>query len=129
MAQIDGVVEFGKVQKGSRKIIIKPVEKGIKPDEHNIPRGAHIIIGDGDRITAGTPLMDGPLNPIDILNVLGEQKLAEYLLKEVQDVYRLQGVEINDKHIEIIIRQMETNRRRRRLGVHSRPDRREMEIR
>ena len=106
MAQIDGVVEFGKVQKGSRKIIIKPVEKGIKPDEHNIPRGAHIIIGDGDRITAGTPLMDGPLNPIDILNVLGEQKLAEYLLKEVQDVYRLQGVEINDKHIEIIIRQM-----------------------
>ncbi len=106
MAQIDGIVEFGKVQKGARKIIIRPLEKGIKPDEHNIPRGAHIIVGDGDRITAGTELMDGPLNPVDILNVLGEQKLAEYLLKEIQDVYRLQGVEINDKHIEIIIRQM-----------------------
>ncbi len=106
MAQIDGIVEFGKLQKGSQKIIIRPFDKNVKPDEHNIPRGAYIIVGDGDKINAGTPLMDGPLNPVDILNVLGEHKLAEYLLKEIQDVYRLQGVSINDKHIEIIIRQM-----------------------
>ncbi len=106
MAQIDGIVEFGKLQKGSQKLIIRPVDELVKADEHNIPRGAHIIVGDGDRIQAGTPLTDGPLNPADILNVLGEKKLAAYLLKEVQEVYRLQGVEINDKHIEIIIRQM-----------------------
>jgi DNA-directed RNA polymerase subunit beta' len=106
MAQIDGTVEYGKVQHGSRKITIRSFDKNVKPDEHSIPRGAHIIVDDGGKITAGTPLMDGPLNPVDILSVLGEQKLAEYLLKEIQDVYRLQGVEINDKHIEIIIRQM-----------------------
>jgi DNA-directed RNA polymerase subunit beta' len=88
----------------------------VKPDEHNIPRGAYIIVGDGDKINAGTPLMDGPLNPVDILNVLGEQKLAEYLLKEIQDVYRLQGVAINDKHIEIIIRQMIKWRRIEEVG-------------
>jgi len=116
MAQIDGIVEYGRVQKGSRKITIRPFDKNIKPDEHNIPRGAYIIVGDGDKIVAGTPLMDGPLNPVDILNVLGEQKLAEYLLKEIQDVYRLQGVEINDKHIEIIIRQMIKWRRIEEVG-------------
>ncbi len=116
MAQIDGVVEYGKLLKGSRKLIIKPLDKNVKPDEHNIPRGAYIIVGDGDTITAGTPLMDGPLNPIDILTVLGENKLAEYLLKEVQDVYRLQGVAINDKHIEIIIRQMIKWRRIEEVG-------------
>jgi DNA-directed RNA polymerase subunit beta' len=116
MAQIDGIVEYGKLLKGSRKIIIKPFDKNVKPDEHNIPRGAYIIVGDGDKITAGTPLMDGPQNPIDILTVLGENKLAEYLLKEVQDVYRLQGVSINDKHIEIIIRQMIKWRRIEEVG-------------
>ncbi len=106
MAQIDGIVEFGKFQKGNRKIIIRPFDKNIKPDEHNIPRSAHIIVEDGEKVSAGTPLIDGPLNPVDILNVLGEMKLAEYLLKEIQNVYRLQGVEINDKHIEVIIKQM-----------------------
>jgi len=116
MAQIDGIIEYGKVQKGARKITIRSLEKNIKPDEHSIPRGAHIIIEDGGKITAGTPLMDGPLNPVDILTVLGEQKLAEYLLKEIQDVYRLQGVEINDKHIEIIIRQMIKWRRVEEVG-------------
>jgi DNA-directed RNA polymerase subunit beta' len=88
----------------------------VPPDEHNIPRGAYIIVSDGDKVTAGTPLMDGPLNPIDILTVLGEHKLAEYLLKEIQDVYRLQGVAINDKHIEIIIRQMIKWRRIEEVG-------------
>jgi len=116
IAQIDGTVEFGKLMKGSRKLIIKPFEKDGKPDEHNIPRGAYIIVGDGDKVTAGTPLMDGPLNPIDILTVLGESELAEYLLKEVQDVYRLQGVTIDDKHIEIIIRQMIKWRRIEEVG-------------
>ena len=120
MAQIDGVVEYGKVQKGARKITIRSFDKNIKPDEHSIPRGAHIIVEDGGKITAGTPLMDGPLNPVDILTVLGEQKLAEYLLKEIQDVYRLQGVEINDKHIEIIIRQMIKWRRVEEVGRHRR---------
>jgi len=116
MAQIDGIVEYGKLLKGSRKLIIKPFDKNARPDEHNIPRGAYIIVGDGDKITAGTPLMDGPLNPIDILTVLGEHKLAGYLLKEIQDVYRLQGVAINDKHIEIIIRQMIKWRRIEEVG-------------
>ncbi len=116
MAQIDGVVEFGKVIKGARKITIRPFDNNVKPDEHTIPRGAYITVGDGDKINAGTPLMDGPLNPADILEVLGEQKLAEYLLKEIQDVYRLQGVEINDKHIEIIIRQMIKWRRIETVG-------------
>ncbi len=116
MAQIDGIVEYGKLTKGSRKIIIHPFDKNVKPDEHNIPRGAYIIVSDGDKINAGTPLMDGPLNPIDILTVLGEHKLAEYLLKEIQDVYRLQGVAINDKHIEIIIRQMIKWRRIEEVG-------------
>ncbi len=116
MAQIDGVVEYGKVQKGARKLTIRSFDKNIKPDEHTIPRGAHIIVDEGGKITAGTPLMDGPLNPVDILSVLGEQKLAEYLLKEIQDVYRLQGVEINDKHIEVIIRQMIKWRRVEEVG-------------
>ena len=132
MAQIDGTIEYGKVQKGARKITIRSFDKNVKPDEHSIPRGAHIIVEDGGKITAGTPLMDGPLNPVDILTVLGEQKLAEYLLKEIQDVYRLQGVEINDKHIEIIIRQMIKWRRVEEVGrhvVHSRPDHRKMEVR
>jgi DNA-directed RNA polymerase subunit beta' len=71
-----------------------------------IPKGAHISVGEGERVRAGTPLMDGPVNPHDILKVLGEKELAEYLLREVQEVYRLQGVSINDKHIETIIRQM-----------------------
>jgi len=116
IAQIDGIVEYGKLTKGSRKIVIKPFDKDGKPDEHNIPRGAYIIVGDGDKIKAGTPLMDGPLNPMDILTVLGESQLAEYLLKEIQDVYRLQGVTINDKHIEIIIRQMIKWRRIEEVG-------------
>ncbi len=106
MARIDGIVEIGQVQKGSRKVIIRSKDPNVKPDEHLIPRGAYIIVSEGDHVTAGTPLMDGPLDPYDILAVLGEHKLAEYLLKEIQDVYRLQGVAINDKHIEIIIRQM-----------------------
>ena len=116
MAQIDGTVQYGKLLKGSRKLTIIPDDANVKPDEHNIPRGSYIIVGDGDKIQAGTPLMDGPLDPVDILTVLGEIKLAEYLIKEVQEVYRLQGVGINDKHIEIIVRQMIKWRRIEEIG-------------
>ena len=71
-----------------------------------MPRGVHINVQEGERVKAGEPLMDGPLNPHDILAVLGEKELQAYLVNEIQEVYRLQGVNINDKHIEVIVRQM-----------------------
>jgi DNA-directed RNA polymerase subunit beta' len=104
ISEIDGVVEFGGLVRGYRKLTVKSDRVG--PKEYLIPRGAHISVGDGERVKAGMPLMDGPVNPHDILRVLGEKELAEYLLREVQEVYRLQGVTINDKHIETIVRQM-----------------------
>ncbi|NNE66770.1 MAG: DNA-directed RNA polymerase subunit beta' [Pyrinomonadaceae bacterium] len=104
MSEIDGTVSFGSITKGKRKILITS-EDG---DEHgyDIPRGTHISVQEGDRVKAGEPLMDGPLNPHDILRVLGMDALQEYLVNEIQEVYRLQGVNINDKHIEVIVRQM-----------------------
>jgi DNA-directed RNA polymerase subunit beta' len=104
ISEIDGVGEYGGLVRGYRKIIIRNERGGEK--EYLIPKGAHISVGEGEKIKAGTSLMDGPINPHDILKVLGEKELAEYLLREIQAVYRLQGVSINDKHIEIIIRQM-----------------------
>ena len=104
IAEIDGTVHFGRDTKGKRKIIIEP-EVG-EPREYLIPKGKHIIVHEGDYVRAGEPLMDGAPDPHDILRVLGEKAIAKYLLDEVQRVYRLQGVRINDKHIEIIIRQM-----------------------
>ncbi len=104
ISEIDGVVEIGGLVRGYRKIAVRNEKGGEK--EYFIPKGAHLSIADGERVRAGTPLMDGPVNPHDILRVLGEKELAEYLLSEIQAVYRLQGVHINDKHIEIIIRQM-----------------------
>lgn len=104
ISEIDGVVKFGGLVRGSRKIIVHNERGGEK--EYLIPKGAHLSVGEGEKVKAGTPLMDGPVNPHDILKVLGEKELAEYLLREIQEVYRLQGVSINDKHIEIIIRQM-----------------------
>ncbi len=104
ISEIDGVVRFGGLVRGSRKIIVLNERGGEK--EYLIPKGAHLSVGEGERVKAGTSLMDGPVNPHDILKVLGEKELAEYLLREIQEVYRLQGVTINDKHIEIIIRQM-----------------------
>jgi len=103
ISEIVGVVEFGGLIRGYRKLTVKG-DRIAK--EYLIPKGAHISVGDGERVRAGTQLMDGPVNPHDILKVLGEKELAEYLLREVQEVYRLQGVSINDKHIEVIIRQM-----------------------
>jgi DNA-directed RNA polymerase subunit beta' len=104
ISDIDGLVRFGGLVRGYRKISVRNERGGEK--EYMIPKGAHVIVSEGERVKAGTPLMDGPVNPHDILRVLGEKELAEYLLKEIQEVYRLQGVSINDKHIESIIRQM-----------------------
>jgi DNA-directed RNA polymerase subunit beta' len=104
ISEIDGTVQFGGLVRGYRKLTVVNEKGGEK--EYLIPKGAHLSVGEGEKVRAGTPLMDGPVNPHDILRVLGEKELAEYLLREVQEVYRLQGVTINDKHIEVIIRQM-----------------------
>jgi DNA-directed RNA polymerase subunit beta' len=104
IAEIDGVVSFGKDAKGKRKVIVTP-ELG-EPKEYLIPKGKHISVHEGDQVRAGEALMDGSSNPHDILRVLGQKELAKYLVDEVQEVYRLQGVKINDKHIETIVRQM-----------------------
>src|SRR5690349_16605161 len=106
ISEIDGVVRHGGIVKGQRKIIIVPDEGGGEPREYSLPRGVHVNVQEGDRVRAGEPLMDGPSNPHDILNVLGEKALQSYLVNEIQEVYRLQGVNINDKHIETIARQM-----------------------
>jgi DNA-directed RNA polymerase subunit beta' len=104
ISEIDGIVELGGYQKGMRKIRIIP--KSGKEREYLIPHGKHLNVHTGDRVVAGQQLIDGPVVPQDILRVSGEKRLQEYLLNEIQDVYRLQGVSINDKHIEIMIRQM-----------------------
>ena len=104
ITEIDGIVSFGKDTKGKRKLIVTP-EIG-EPKEYLIGKGRHLAVNEGDYVKAGEPLMDGPINPHDILRVLGEKALAKYLVDEVQEVYRLQGVKINDKHIETIVRQM-----------------------
>jgi DNA-directed RNA polymerase subunit beta' len=104
ISHIDGVVSFGKDTKGKRKVVITP-EMG-EPQEYLIPKGKHISVREGDWVRAGERLMEGAENPHDILSVLGEKALAKYLVDEVQEVYRLQGVRINDKHIEVVVRQM-----------------------
>jgi len=104
ISEIDGVIHFGKDSKGKRKIIVKP-EKG-QEREYLITKGKHIIFNEGDFVKAGQALMDGSANPHDILRVQGEKELAKYLVDEIQEVYRLQGVRINDKHVEVIVRQM-----------------------
>ncbi len=106
ISEIDGAVKYGGVVKGQRKILIVPDEGAGEPREYSIPRGVHVNVQEGERVRAGDPLMDGPSNPHDILHVLGEKELQKYLVNEIQEVYRLQGVNINDKHIEVITRQM-----------------------
>ncbi len=105
ISEIDGTVRHGGIVKGLRKILVVPDDGG-EPREYSLPRGVHVNVQEGDRVTAGEPLMDGPRNPHDILAVLGERELQSYLVNEIQEVYRLQGVSINDKHIEVIVRQM-----------------------
>jgi DNA-directed RNA polymerase subunit beta' len=114
ISEIDGIVSFGKDSKGKRKVIVTP-EVG-EAKEYLIPKGKHISVHEGDYVKAGEALMDGSSNPHDILRVLGEKELAKYLVDEVQEVYRLQGVKINDKHIETIVRQMLRRVRIKELG-------------
>ena len=104
LSEIDGSVSFGKYVSGKRRVIITP-EVG-KATEYIIPRGKHVSVFDGDYVRAGEALMEGSANPHDILRIKGAKELSKYLVDEVQKVYRLQGVKINDKHIEVIVRQM-----------------------
>jgi DNA-directed RNA polymerase subunit beta' len=104
MTEIDGTIKFGPVTKGLRRIIVEAPDGERR--EYSIPRGVHVNVQEGDMVRAGEPLMDGPLNPHDILAVRGIEELQRYLVDEIQEVYRLQGVNINDKHIEVIVRQM-----------------------
>jgi DNA-directed RNA polymerase subunit beta' len=104
MTEIDGAVKFGPITKGQRRVIVEAPDG--EKREYSIPRGVHINVQENDWVKAGEPLMDGPLNPHDILAVRGIEALQRYLVNEIQEVYRLQGVTINDKHIEVIVRQM-----------------------
>ncbi|MHC4942977.1 MAG: DNA-directed RNA polymerase subunit beta' [Planctomycetota bacterium] len=105
MAEIDGVVELVKEMKRGKRTILVKNESGVV-QEHLVPHGRHLRVQSGDHVKAGTPLIEGPLIPHDILRINGEEALQQYLLREVQNVYRSQGVSIDDKHIEIIIAQM-----------------------
>lgn len=105
VSEIDGVVEFGEVRRGVRKIIITSKD-GLDKRTYVIPYGKHVLVHDGDPVSAGEKLSEGSVAPQDILNILGPNRVQEYLVNEIQEVYRLQGVRINDKHIEIIVRQM-----------------------
>ena len=105
IAETDGRVEFGKDYKAKRRVIVKNDETG-EETEYLVPKGKHVSVQEGDFVRRGDPLVDGPRVPHDILKVLGVEALSDYLVNEIQDVYRLQGVKINDKHIEVIVRQM-----------------------
>ncbi|MFY9752440.1 MAG: DNA-directed RNA polymerase subunit beta', partial [Candidatus Acidiferrales bacterium] len=105
ISEIDGAVKYGEIAKGQRKIYVES-EDGKTIKEYSIPRGVHINVQEGEHVQAGEALIDGPLNPHDILAVLGEKYTQAYLVNSIQEVYRLQGVNINDKHIETIVRQM-----------------------
>ena len=104
ISEIEGQIEFGKDTKGKRKVVVRP-DLG-EPREYLIPKGKHISVHAGDWVDAGDALMEGSTNPHDLLGIKGEKDLAKYLVDQVQEVYRLQGVKINDKHIEVIVRQM-----------------------
>jgi DNA-directed RNA polymerase subunit beta' len=104
ITEVEGIVSFGKDTKGKRRIVVTP--EGEEAHEYLIPKGKNIVINEGDYVRAGDSLMDGAVNPHDILKIKGEHELAHYLVDEIQEVYRLQGVKINDKHIEVICRQM-----------------------
>jgi DNA-directed RNA polymerase subunit beta' len=106
VSEIDGVVSFGPDSRGKRRIIVTPDLEDAEPKEYLIPKGKHISVHEGDVVRAGEALMDGSSNPHDILRIKGEKELSKYLVDEVQEVYRLQGVRINDKHIEVIVKQM-----------------------
>ncbi|MFH1416124.1 MAG: DNA-directed RNA polymerase subunit beta' [Elusimicrobiota bacterium] len=104
ITEVDGIVRLGMTEKGAFKVIVE--SEKTEPRIYIMPPGKHLVVYEGDRVYAGEPLTDGPINPHDMLMVKGEKEVQEYLVNEVQGVYRLQGVRINDKHIEIIVRQM-----------------------
>lgn len=104
ISEITGTVSFGDEAKGKRRVYVTPEIGATR--EYFIPKGKYVRVREGDFVRAGEPLMDGSVNPHDILKVLGEKALAKYLVEEIQEVYRLQGVRINDKHVEVIVRQM-----------------------
>jgi DNA-directed RNA polymerase subunit beta' len=106
IADVDGRVEFGKDYKTKRRIVVRPTDESLEPREYMIPKGKHIAVQEGDMVERGDLLIDGNPVPHDILAVMGVEALAAYIINEIQEVYRLQGVKINDKHIEVIVRQM-----------------------
>jgi DNA-directed RNA polymerase subunit beta' len=105
ISDVSGVIEFGTELRGNRRIVVRP-EDGTDPVTYTVPKGRYVIVNEGDYIRAGEPIMDGPSNPHDILRVMGIKALASYIVDEIQEVYRLQGVKIDDKHIEVIVSQM-----------------------
>src|SRR5215475_13165427 len=112
ISEIDGVVRFGEIKRGKREIYVAPINHDGSLDEtreaqlYEVPAGKHLRVHEGDRVRAGDRLSEGPVNPHDILRIKGPRAVQEYLLNEVQEVYRLQGVKINDKHIGVIVKQM-----------------------
>ncbi|MEM9843832.1 MAG: DNA-directed RNA polymerase subunit beta', partial [Pseudomonadota bacterium] len=106
IAEIDGYVRYGRDYKNKRRISIEPADESMEPVEYMVPKGKHIPVQEGDYVQKGDYIMDGNPAPHDILSIMGVEALAEYMIDEVQDVYRLQGVKINDKHIEVVVRQM-----------------------
>jgi DNA-directed RNA polymerase subunit beta' len=106
VSEVSGTVSFGPDSRGKRRVIVTPEEEVGEPREYLVPKGKHISVHEGDRVRDGEALMDGSSNPHDILRIKGDKELAKYMVDEVQEVYRLQGVKINDKHIEVIVRQM-----------------------
>ncbi|MFA6979890.1 MAG: DNA-directed RNA polymerase subunit beta' [Ignavibacteriaceae bacterium] len=105
VSEIEGIVKFGAKKKGSREILVIAIDESDQK-KYNVPLSKHVLVQEGDEIPAGEKITDGPINPHDILKINGTNAVQEYLLNEIQDVYRLQGVKINDKHIEVIVRQM-----------------------
>jgi DNA-directed RNA polymerase subunit beta' len=106
IAEADGWIEFGKDYKNKRRVILKQKDDKQEPIEYLIPKGKHVAVQEGDYVEKGDFILDGNPAPHDILRIRGVEALAAYLVNEIQDVYRLQGVKINDKHIEVIVRQM-----------------------
>jgi DNA-directed RNA polymerase subunit beta' len=112
MSEIDGAVKFGEIKRGKREIMVYPLDQdgaipeGAEARVYEVPAGKHLRVHEGDRVRAGDRLTEGPVSPHEILGIKGPRAVQEYLLNEVQEVYRLQGVRINDKHIGVIVRQM-----------------------
>lgn len=104
VSQVDGIVSYGKIKRGNREVIVESRRGDIY--KYLVPLSKHILVQDNDFVRAGMPLSDGAITPIDILDIMGPTAVQEYIVNEIQDVYRLQGVKINDKHFEVIVRQM-----------------------